>query len=165
MRKVALRRLTGSPLGWVELMFYEYRGLWFLGARTHPSFAPGYDGFIAANRPLPFEQYIAPSALEQTQPRRMALIATPVYLALGAAMLVLLAWSALQLLRRRTAGAIAVFLATAGVQLNFLFTSAAGIGYGRYTVAMWPLMILALTVSAALVVSWLAPRRGARAAA
>lgn len=147
LKRVALDRIAGRPTALVALAWDEYLGLWSVGARTHPALAPRYDAFIQSVRPVPLEPWFGlTGALDPTVPRGQARLARPVVFGLGIAMLVILVVATL----RRWWPAAVVALS---VQACFAFVAITAVGYGRYTMAMWPNMILAL-----LLFAWAASR-------
>lgn len=156
LRRVALDRIGQHPGGYLALAAKEYLGLWSIGARTHPANAPLYDRFMAQAAPVPLEaEFRQTGALDPTTPRRAALVARPLFIAMGIAIALILLVSAF--LWRRPVFLMAG-LAALSVEACFLFVSLTAVGYGRYTVALWPNLMLAFILFAVGLFSFVRPK-------
>lgn len=165
MRKVALARIAENPAQFVKLTVDGYKALWVLNTRTHPSFAPQYDRFIASVGPLPLAGMIDGHVSTKTEPSRLAYVVRPFFILAGiliAAMVVVFGvWG----LRRRDLPSVAAaaLICALSVEGVMWFTAATGVTEGRYTMGMWPNMACALAFAAAVVssglLSWHKARR------
>ncbi len=156
LRRVALDRIGQNPGGYLDLAGREFLGLWSIGARTHPANAPLYDRFMADAAPVPLEaEFRQTGALDPTTPRRAALIARPLFIAMGIAIALVLLVSAL--LWRRPLFLMAG-VAALSVEASFAFVALTAVGYGRYTVALWPNLMLAFILFAVGLLSFVRPK-------
>ena len=144
---VGAARLAAAPLAYAGLAWRHYRAMWALYAQTHPALAPGFDAFVAAHRPLPFETLV-PSLAAGPPPDRKAILLRPAMIAVGG-LTALLALAALGAAARgRGAGgplmetALVAALALHG---TLAWTAMVGVGIPRYTIGDWPLMVAALS--------------------
>ncbi len=146
LKTVALDRIAGRPSSYLALAWDEYLGLWSIGARTHPAIAPRYDSFIQSVSPVPLDQWFRlTGALEPTVPRVQARLARPVFLGLGVVIALILVVATV---RRWWPAALAAL----SIQACFACVALTAVGYGRYTMAMWPNMMVALILFGASVV-------------
>lgn len=161
MRRVGLARLRTNISGYAELTWSEYKSLWVLNTRTHPSLAPAFDAYVASVQPVPLAPLL-PELLAPTQPSKIAYLVRPAFVTIGCAMaLISLGFAYAVLMRRsRDPFMIVAFLSALAVQAVFLFTALAGIGDGRYTMGMWPAMATALCFTLALLINAASRLRG-----
>lgn len=153
MKRVAIDRIRKNPAGYFKLAWHEYLGLWSIGARTHPALAPAYDKFMLDHRPVPIEaQFRMTGALDPTLPRRSALLARPAFQILGW-LTAIVTLVSLFLCRRRVLFQIAA-MAAVSVQTSFAFVALTAVGYGRYTMSMWPNIVVALAFAMVGTVQW-----------
>ena len=141
LRRAAVDRLAANPAAFARLAIDEYRGLWVFGDRTHPELGPAFDRFVAAHRPLPFADMVA-EASRPAGTRASMWLARPLFALVGGllagAMLAGALWA------RRSTIAAAVFLAAVSAQASLVLTAVVAIGYARYTMALWPNLVLAM---------------------
>lgn len=148
MLRIAKARVLRAPLQFFGLALREYKALWFLYPRSHPSLAPRVDRFIADARPLPFEAQLPPDLLAPATPVRQAYIVRPALIVIALIThAVLLAYVTLRWLRRKSVPEFSNAAAVVGavvVVAVFVFNALFGVGGSRYSMGMWPAIALML---------------------
>jgi predicted membrane protein len=138
--RVAIARLMSNPLGYLELVATEYHRIWLLHPRKVPAIAAKYNAFLAENSPLPFQAQMGiegqPTPLaEQKQIFRVNRAA---FAALG--LLAALMTIALVFWRRGSLHQAALALLV-GSEAVLLFCAFVGVGFPRYAMGIWPILI------------------------
>jgi hypothetical protein len=151
--RVGFARLRQNAVGFAQLTWREYQNLWALNSRTHPQLAPEYDAFIASARPLPLEKMLAPTVFNATSPSAVAYVVRPAFLTAGVvvALITICFGYAVATRYRSDPLVLTAFLSALSVELVFAFTALTAIGYGRYTMAMWPNIAMAIIVAVAVI--------------
>jgi len=142
--EVGLSRIMANPLGYAELTLSHYVAMWAVYSQTHPDLAPEFRHFVSRNRPLPFESLVhditfEPPIASYTRIARPAIVV----IGLATAAIALVGFGAIRLGSRDPfiiVGAASGFLTHAAI----VFSALLGIGTGRYTIAMWPAMMVAI---------------------
>ncbi|MDR3516231.1 MAG: hypothetical protein P4M00_10460 [Azospirillaceae bacterium] len=148
MLAVALARMQSAPGATLMLAWRHYRALWTLYSQSHPALAPMFDGFIAAHQPLPFAPFLPASLSEPTPVSRLATFVRPAITAVGWITGLLALIGVVAVIRGDTAPRWQVAgFAAACVHLSFVLIAFTGVGIPRYTVSMWPAMMLALIMA------------------
>jgi hypothetical protein len=140
MFRVAIARLMSNPLGYMELVATEYHRIWLLHPRKIPPIAAKYNAFLAENSPLPFQAQLGvegqPTPLaEQKQIFRVNRTA---FAALG--LLAALMTIGLMFWRRGSLHQAALALLI-GSQAVLVFGAFVGVGFPRYAMGIWPILI------------------------
>jgi hypothetical protein len=159
LRHVAMKRIRGNPGALVPLAMDEYVAAWTIGARTHPTAAPLYDHYVSALRPVPMERRFAlTGALSPTQPRLTARVAQPLFFAMGWAMIAIIFFSSVGLARNWDCRSLLLIALCAAitVQSTVVMTAVLAVGYPRYTMALWPIMVSATV----LLLAWITAKIG-----
>jgi hypothetical protein len=139
MTELALERIAGDPAGYLSLALDEYRSMWVIGVRSHPTLGPAYDRQIAGLRPLPFKGLVAPELYAPSSPSRLTYVVRPAFILMGAAtVLICLVFGYLALFGRADSKlTLPVLIPALSVQGICAFIALAGIGDGRYTMGLW----------------------------
>ena len=140
----ALERIARAPLSYAHLVWVHYRSLWHIYAHNHPGFMEEFKAFADPLRPLPF------SEVKQTQifnadipPKKLALVARPAVMGVGILTALAAALGLLGLFRNRTGPFLAVAATTSlAAHGALLLTAMLGLGLARYTMAVWPEMVV-----------------------
>jgi uncharacterized membrane protein len=138
--RMAVARLMSNPLGYLELVATEYHRIWLLHPRKVPAIATKYNAFLAENSPLPFQAQMGiegqPTPLaEQKQIFRLNRAAFAALGLLAALMTIgLLFW-------RRGPLHQAAFALLIGSQAVLVFGAFVGVGFPRYAMGIWPILI------------------------
>jgi hypothetical protein len=143
--KVSLRRLFDNPVGYLGLSLHNFVDLWSAFSGSFPLFVRDGNQFILNNSPLPLnatEKGIFPKM--EAQP--IAALAFPLLMMVGVISfsILLLAFSKRffdENLRRLMILPVALSLMING---NFLLVALTGVGIARYSLAMFPSMVLML---------------------
>ncbi|MBF0562095.1 MAG: hypothetical protein HQL37_08760 [Alphaproteobacteria bacterium] len=147
--KVGLERLSGAPLGYLALSWRHYKDLWVLYPQNYPDLIAPFAAFIAAHRPLPFEPLMT-VLINGFTPRGEAVLVQPVATAIGwitgalSALCLVVAWRGRSISPLTDAGLLTA-ITLHGV---LLLTALLGVGIPRYTMGMWPAMVVAMTAVA-----------------
>ena len=145
MMQVGLERLSSAPLGCLRLSADNLRGLWLMYGASHPGTADRLNAYVEANSPLPlFSDYgVTGPPMDPVPSRRIALFVQPAVLALCAITLIAIFAATIQGLRGRVWAALLVAgLCGLMVNGNFLLVALTGISKARYTLTMWPGMMV-----------------------
>ena len=168
--RAALARIAANPLGFLRLTWRHYVALWSPYGASTPGEYQAANDFLDSNRPLPFEEQ-APVFAKSLKPPRLGVVAEPAMFIVALLTGVLaLAGVAAAILRQVLPPALLVaVIAALAVQGAFVLTALAGVGVPRYTLAMWPAMILALAGWGWSLLTWIGinlpmPQRSVRAA-
>jgi len=145
---VALARIARAPGAFVGLWARNYLSLWAVDRLHHPDRAERLTAFIAAHRPMPFERLAF--SLEPGQPFAFDPIPRVRYLQWAVTALAI--WTAVLAL----AGIVAIFrphrfpplLVFASVSAlmahgGLLLTSLLAAGFSRFTLGLWPAIVVA----------------------
>jgi hypothetical protein len=149
MGAAGMARIRRAPLEFVKLTWRHYRSLWTFNRLRHPDTMPALNQFIAAHRPLPFEEY----ALSLGPDRTLVFEASPIVrYAQWAFALVGVLTGALAV-----GGLVAAFggwrvpppLLVAGVaaltaHAGLLLTALLAAGFTRFLLGLWPALVVAL---------------------
>jgi hypothetical protein len=143
MAEVGRHRIMQAPLNFMRLTAIDYLSLWTAYKQHHPDTAPALNAWIAANRPLPFEQQafrLNPGDVPSFEPYPAVRFLQPIVLALGAltAALSLLALATSVTGRPLTLPVMAACIAALTANGGLLFSSLFAAGIARFIVALWP---------------------------
>jgi hypothetical protein len=153
--QAARKRIESNPLGYLRLSWRHYEALWLPYGPTMPGEFQAANDFLDAHRPLPFEEQ-APVFTQSLKPARLALFAEPaMYFAALMTALLAVAGLAAAMLRRVLPPVLTVAtMAALAVQGAAILNALGGVGIPRYTLAMWPAIIVALTCWSWSVLTW-----------
>ncbi len=143
MQQVGLARLAQAPMAYVWLVWQHYRGLWTLYAASHPSTSKAANAYIQELRPLPLVE--PDDRLNAPVPAsRLARFVQPVFLAVWLTTLAVPIAALVQLIRRRALSPELSVTAILALMINgnFLLVALFGVSTLRYTIAMWPAMVV-----------------------
>lgn len=159
MADIGRARLIKAPGAYLGLVADHFRGVWTVYASRHPGAVAAVNAYLEANRPLPYEA--AGGALAKPivvyPPARFI---QPALLILGAMTFLAMTWLVAWYVRRRRSRALTIAgLAALMVNANFLLVALAGLGIPRYTVAMWPAIIVSAAFLFCAMVHHLLPAR------
>lgn len=146
--EVGLARIRRAPLAFLELTAMSYRSLWTVDRTRHPDRAAAITAFVAAHRPMPFERMalsLAPEHVFAFQPsarvRYMQWVMTAVAIWTGA-IAVAGVVGAFAATRLTPPFAIAT-LAALSAHGCLLLTALLATGFSRFTIGVWPAIVLA----------------------
>lgn len=148
--RVGSKRLLENPAGYARLAMDEYLSLWLIFSRRHPAIAADFDAYVAKARPVPLEAYLDVESLQPTDPSRVALVARPAFIVVGLLLfLVTIGFGCAVVVRRRTSPLLLfAWLSALCVEAMAVFIALTGTGEGRYTMGMWPYIVMALLMAA-----------------
>jgi hypothetical protein len=143
--QAARARIGANPFGYLRLAWRHYVALWSPYGASTPSDYEAANDFLDSNRPLPFEEQ-TPVFNKSLKPARLSLVAEPAMFIVALLTGVLaLAGIATAILRQVLPPVLMVaVIAALAVQSAFVLTALEGVGVPRYTLAMWPAMMVAL---------------------
>ncbi len=141
-------RIARAPIAFLDLLALNYSSLWTVDRLRHPDRADRLTAFIAAHRPMPFEQLAF--SLEPDQV--LAFRPSPRIRYAQWAMTALAIWTALV----AVAGLIGVAMperlsplltvaavAALAAEACLLLTAATAAGFARFTLGVWPAIVTA----------------------
>ncbi len=148
MGAAGLARIRRAPLNFLKLTWLHYGSLWTVNRLRHPDTVPALNAFIAARRPMPFEQL----ALSLGPDRTLVFESSPnVRYAQWAIVLVALLTGALA-----SAGLVSAVVGprlppaflVAGVSAlaahgGLLLTAVLAAGFTRFLLGLWPALVVA----------------------
>jgi hypothetical protein len=136
-------------LAFLALWGERLRSLWTLSQNSAAPAAMAYNRFLAEHQPLPFAA-VDSDLSRPAVVRPHALLLRGVILALGAAtalLALLVVVAALSGRRRGDAALNGAGLAALAIHGSQLLTALVGVGIPRYTLSLWPAMVLAVVLS------------------
>jgi hypothetical protein len=146
-------RIRRSPLAFARLLAMNYQSLWTVDRLRHPVRTRELNAFIAAHRPMPFEELafrLTPDQVMEFQPServrymQIAITAVAIWTA-GIALATLVAIVLAMPLPPLFAIAGTAALAAHG---GLLLTAALAAGFSRFTLGLWPAIVTAAVVGA-----------------
>lgn len=155
MGEAGLARIRRAPLGYVQLTWRHYRSLWVFDRLGHPDTAAALNAFLAAERPLPFEDLafalgpersVTFTSAPHVRYVQWALTLAGVVsgmMALGALAAALAGW---RLPPLAAAAGIAALALHAGLMLTALLAA----GTTRFLLGLWPAIVASLCLGGAL---------------
>ena len=153
--QAARARIAANPLGYLQLSWRHYAALWSPYGPTIPSELQAANDFLDAHRPLPFEEQ-APVFTQSLRAARVGVFAEPAMFvaALITAMLALAGLAAA--LRRQNLPPVLTVatIAALAVQGAAVVNALGGVGIPRYTLAMWPAIMVALACWSWSLLTW-----------
>jgi hypothetical protein len=155
--RVGLARLRQNPLGYLELSWHEYRGLWLLHPRKVPELAREYNAYLGERGPLPFQQYLGEEArpVPAGQQHGFYRLDRALLIAIGVLLPLLMVVLLVAVARSWRHPLLTASLATLiGVHAVLVFTALFGVGIPRYTMGLWPAIVFAVALPA-----WFAAER------
>ena len=162
--ETGLQRLRHGVPGYLALAGRHYIAVWTMYHAAHPADRQPLEAFLAAERPLPFEDQVPVLVAPFRSAGLKAVIARPLIAAAGVVTFVLAGVGLVALLRGRAiplawrqAGLLAL-----GLHGYAALVALAGVGIPRYLLGVWPLLTTALGLAAAAVLAWLHARRARR---
>lgn len=141
-------RILRAPVAFARLLAMNYLSLWTVDRLRHPDRAPQLNAFIASHRPMPFEKLafsLEPDHTLAFQPSprvryvQIAINVIAIWTA-GLAVLGLIGALASPQLPPMLAAASTAALAAHG---GLLFTAALAAGFSRFTLGLWPAIVMA----------------------
>ena len=146
-RKIGFRRLSAELPEYIRLTALHYAGLWSGFYLRTPRGARINREFLRESRPLPFEDELS-RVLFLREPNVLAIPMNIGIPATGMITALAIIWFLVLWVRGRSPGQwlLVATLASMIIHGNFLLTAMFGIANPRYTVAMWPAALLALTL-------------------
>ena len=146
-------RIRRSPLAFARLLAMNYQSLWTVDRLRHPVRTRELNAFIAAHRPMPFEELafrLTPDQVMEFQPServrymQIAITAVAIWTA-GIALATLVAIALAMPLPPVFAIAGTAALAAHG---GLLLTAALAAGFSRFTLGLWPAIVTAAVAGA-----------------
>jgi hypothetical protein len=149
LSNVGLQRIKSAPFEYMALSWMHYRRMWSEFFRYNPMFFQGYRDYIAAHRPLPFEEYVPALIPEQPRNSNEIFAYRPPHwrpmmiggLVSGMAFLGLVfTWQG------RLPSPSAGIAALSGLTVHSLviLTALVGVGIPRYMTVLWPALMISL---------------------
>lgn len=141
-------RMVSSPLAYARLTALHLRSLWTVDRRRHPDTVAALAAFLAANRPLPFERealQLEPGQVMDLPVSTRVRYLQPVLSSIGfftAALALLGVMAALARVAMPPILATACTAALAG-HASLLFTAMLAVGFSRFTLGVWPAIVVA----------------------
>jgi hypothetical protein len=145
--RVGLARLRQNPLAYFKLSVAEYRGLWSLHPRKDPGVASQYNALLQKTGPLPFwpslgaESQFVPKSDQKSYYRYDRAV---MWLIAWAAVLLLIALAISWLRGDRGPSVVGPLATLLGLEAILVFIALAGVGIPRYSLGLWPAIILGL---------------------
>lgn len=145
---VGIDRIKRAPAAFIELIVRNYVSLWTADRLHHPDRAARLSAFIAAHRPMPFEQLafsLQPDQVLEFQPsarvRYMQWAITG--LSVWTGLLALIGLGAIAIPGRFPP--LLIFASTAALAAHggLLLTALLASGFARFTLGLWPMIITA----------------------
>lgn len=152
-------RIARAPIAFLDLLALNYGSLWTVDRLRHPDRAERLTAFIAAHRPMPFERLamsLEPDQVLAFQPspriRYVQWVVTA--LAIWTALL-----AAAGLFGIAMPGKLSPLLSIAAVAALaahgcLLLTAATAAGFARFTLGIWPAIVMAAIVGAWSLLPW-----------
>jgi hypothetical protein len=149
--RVGFARLRQNPIGYLKLAVGEYRGLWSLHPRKDPSVASQYNTLLQRTGPLPFwsslgtESQFVPKSDQKSYYRYDRMV---MWLIGWAAVLLLIALAVSWLRGDRGPSVVGPLATLMGLEAILVFIALVGVGIPRYSLGLWPAIILGLGLGA-----------------
>lgn len=144
MKEVAFSRIYAAPGDYIKLSLNHYFGLWTIYGATHPSTVDRLNAYIIDNEPLPLAA-ASGYVTSDIKPQKIAAIAQPVFHGFGILSLFAAILMGFAVISKRIKPALIIAGLTAlMVHGNYLLVALTGIGIMRYTLAMWPGIIVSI---------------------
>jgi hypothetical protein len=143
-----IARIARAPLAFLDLLALNYEALWTVDRLRHPDRTAALNAFIASHRPMPFERMafsLQPEHVLEFQPsprvRYMQAAVTGLAFWTGALAVVglIAAFTARQLPPLLAIASIAALSAHGCL----LLTAGLAAGFSRFTLGLWPAIVLA----------------------
>lgn len=141
-------RIRRAPWQFLRLTWLHYRSLWTINRLRHPDIARDLNAFLAAHRPLPYEELalsLGPGrTLEFTGSRNVryaqyAITAVAIVTGALAAVGLIAAIAAQRLTPRLAAACVSALTAHGGLLLTALLAA----GFTRFLLGVWPAIVVA----------------------
>ncbi len=149
LQSVGLQRLSFSLEDFLDLSWLHYRGLWTVYSIRTPETLRRYEKFVAENRPLPLEAEVKKKGvlLRQEKPARFATVIQKSVQLSGIVTAVAALAACVFYLWRRAVSHLLFLAAFCGFMVhgNFLLVALTGLGISRYTLAMWPPIVISVS--------------------
>ncbi len=160
----AMARIRRAPLAFARLTAMNYQSMWTIDRLRHPDRAPALTSFVASHRPMPFEQLAF--SLEPGEP----------FVFSGAERVRYMQWAmsiiAIWTMAIATAGLYAAAVgrtwpplftmaATAALAAHgcLLLTALLASGFARFTIGVWPAIVMAAVLGVYCAVMFARPLR------
>jgi hypothetical protein len=146
-------RIARAPIAFLDLLALNYGSLWTVDRLRHPDRAERLTAFIAAHRPMPFERL----AMSLEPDQVLAFQPSPRIRYAQWAMTALAIWTALLaaggLIGVAMPGRLSPLLTIAAIAALaahgcLLLTAATAAGFARFTLGLWPAIVMAAIVGA-----------------
>ena len=151
MGSAGLARIRRAPWNFITLTWMHYGSLWTVNRLRHPDIAADLNAFLAAHRPLPYEELAMSLGPDRTMEfsgtqivryAQYAFIAIAVVTAILALVCVIAAITGFRLSPAIAAGAVAALTLHAGLLLTALLAA----GFTRFLLGLWPALVLAVVL-------------------
>lgn len=160
----AMARIRRSPLAFAGLWWRNYVSLWTVDRLRHPATAPALNAFVASHRPMPFEDLafrLEPDQVFEFQPServrymQMAITAVAIWTAAMAIGGLVAITAGIELSPLFAIAATAALAAQGGLMLTAMLAA----GFSRFTLGLWPAIVVAAVVGAYWAVMFARPLR------
>jgi len=143
LRTWAMVRIRENVMGYLQLTWGHLRAQWTMLEARYPPNTLKFNTYVQNNRPLPFEEMME-ELMGKVSPIRMAGLVRVTLRGLGilTAALALILMGYIVFLRIPSLVLSFAGLFSLGIHGYFLLCSMAGIWTNRYTVAMWPMIVM-----------------------
>ena len=148
MGSAGLARIRRAPWNFLALTRMHYQSLWTVNRLRHPTIAADLNAFLAAHRPLPYEELAMSLGPDRTLEFRgspvvryaqYAFVAIAFVTALLAAVGVMAAITGRRLPHALAAAAVSALTLHAGLLLTALLAA----GFTRFLLGLWPALVMA----------------------
>lgn len=143
MEDAALARIAQNPMGYIKLAWVNYYTSWSMFNARFPLHAPVIEEYLQKNRPLPV---IEGSDLvpETVQSSKLAALILPGMWGMAIFTIGYILMGLYRGLRRAgwKESLSAPFIFALLIQGNLVLISLTGVGFSRYTLSLWPVMVL-----------------------
>ncbi len=149
LQSIGLQRLSFSFQDFLDLSWLHFRGLWTVYSVRTPETLRRYEEFIAESRPLPLESEVERKGvlLRHEKPVRLASAIQKLIQFSGIVTGIAALLACVFYLWRRPVSHLLFLAAFCGFMVhgNFLLVALTGLGISRYTLAMWPPIVISVS--------------------
>lgn len=149
----ALARIGRAPMAFLSLVARNYFSLWTVDRLHHPDRAARLTAFIATHRPMPFERMtfsLEPDHVLEFAPSPRVRYMQWVMTALGVWTALLAGLGLVALLMPSRFRPLLIFAAVSALAAHgaLLLTALLAAGFSRFTLGLWPAIVVAATAGA-----------------
>jgi hypothetical protein len=153
MGSAGLARIGRAPLNFLALTWMHYKSLWTVNRLRHPEIAADLNAFLAAHRPLPYEEL----AMALGPDRKMEFAGSEIVryaqyafaaIAMVTAALAMLGVMAAVAGSRLPATLAAAAISAIALHSGLILTALLAAGFTRFLLGLWPALVLALALGA-----------------